>query len=83
MSDLKPCPFCGSYNLDYSRKAIQCDSGTNVRFHAAIYCRKCNAYGRRVLTEKAYVRDYAAKSRIVFGLKEKAIEAWNRRAKDD
>ena len=80
MADLKPCPFCGSYDTHYSQKRVQCDYGTNARYHAAVYCRKCNAYGRRVLSEKADSRDYAAMRRVTDGLREKAIEAWNRRA---
>jgi len=77
---LKPCPFCGGLDLDYSQKRVQCDHGRNTRFHSAVYCRKCNAYGRRVLSEKAWSRDYEALKRITVGLREKAIEAWNRRA---
>ena len=80
MAELKPCPFCGGYDTDYSQKRVQCDYGSNARYQAAVYCRKCNAYGRRVLSEKAYVRDYAALQRVTEGLRERAIEAWNRRA---
>lgn len=77
---LKPCPFCGSDKLGYSEKRVQCDHGRKVRHHGAIYCRKCNAYGRRVLSNKAGAYDYAAIGKAVEGLREKAIEAWNRRA---
>ena len=77
--ELKPCPFCGGEKLDYSEKRVYCDSSTNVYYHAAIYCRKCHAYGRRVLSEKAWCRDYTAQQALLNGLREKAIEAWNRR----
>ena len=80
MVELKPCPFCGSYDTAYSQKRAQCDYGSKARYHAAVYCRKCNAYGRRVLSEVACARDYAAMSRVTDGLREKAVEAWNRRA---
>ena len=82
MAEVKPCPFCGGYDTDYSQKRVQCDYGANARYHAAIYCRRCNAYGRRVLSEKAHSRDYSAVCRVADGLREKAIEAWNRRADD-
>ena len=79
---LKPCPFCGSVCLDYSEKSVHRDHGTAIVLHATVYCRKCHAYGRRVLSEKAKSRDYAACRKLSDGLREKAIDAWNRRADD-
>ena len=82
MAELKPCPFCGGYDTDYSQKRVQCDYGRKARYQGAIYCRKCNAYGRRVLSEKMIAGDYYGRSKVTDGLRKKAIEAWNRRAED-
>jgi Lar family restriction alleviation protein len=74
MAKLKPCPFCGGENIDFSMKT------TNSGYHATMYCRKCHCYGARVLvhpTERTWdgIRRNAS-------YKGKAIEAWNRRADD-
>lgn len=73
---MKPCPFCNSDKLDFSKKvATSIYTGTYVR--ACIYCKNCNTYGPRVNSESTdgyYKRDidYVA-------LRKKAEEAWDKR----
>lgn len=79
MSELKPCPFCGSKDIRFSAKT------TTIRFerayHFAMYCRKCNCYGARVLWKhdgKIYRGDIGENEEF----KKWAAEAWNRRVSD-
>lgn len=76
MSRLKPCPFCGSNNIDYSIKT--CGS-RRKQYHVAMYCKECNCYGKRTLiklTEEEY-RRYDVENNEKY--KELAIKAWNTR----
>ena len=78
MAELKPCPFCGGTKLGFSSKTVSRDCNTSHLFHGAIYCKNCNAYGARVLSEK--VKNSYPMQRVDFdGLESRAIEAWNRR----
>lgn len=82
MAELKPCPFCGGTKLGFSSKIVSRDYNTSYLYHGAIYCKSCNTYGARVLSEK--VKCAYPSHRIDFdSLESRAIEAWNRRAEDD
>ena len=76
LNQLKPCPFCGSKELDYSFKVSSRRGGTSD-YHCSIFCKKCHCYGKRVLVHIdsryrfAIENDERAK-----GL---AMQAWNNR----
>ena len=79
--ELKPCPFCGSTKLGFSSKTVARKYGSCRAYHGAIYCKKCNTYGARVLSET--VKNIYPMPYVDFdGLEVLAIEAWNRRAED-
>ena len=80
--NLKPCPFCGGTKLDFSSKTASRDFGTSKVYHGAIYCKTCNAYGTRVLSEKVKANVYPSPKVDFDSLEQRAIEAWNRRAED-
>lgn len=48
--ELKPCPFCGSTKLDISSKTVTGALVNGRKYRIAVYCKKCNAYGPRVVT---------------------------------
>ena len=83
MAELKPCPFCGSTDLEISSKCVQRDYGTEIQYQVCVYCKKCNAYGTRVLTEKVKKNVYPQPFIDFAKAKEKAIEVWNRRVDND
>ena len=80
MNELKPCPFCGGQDLDYSEKRVQRDHGTQVQYQATIYCKRCHTYGPRILSRRVIWHNYVAVNASLIGLRELAEEAWNRRA---
>ena len=75
---LKPCPFCGSTDLDYSLKV---KGHFEIWYHAVIYCKKCRTYGPRTVTPKKKYSDYSGRVDIENNdeYKMKAAEAWNKR----
>lgn len=73
MSKLKPCPFCGSENIDISDKTTTI--GIKRKRHVACYCKDCHCYGPRLICKE----DGLYSNRSVDGSKEKAIKAWNKR----
>lgn len=81
MINLKPCPFCGSTNLDYS---IKIKGHFEIYYHAVIYCKNCRTYGPRVITQKVKHADYTGRDAIETDIeyKEKAIQAWNKRSSE-
>lgn len=77
-SNLKPCPFCGGTNLGFSSKTVARKYGSCRAYHGAIYCKKCNAYGARVLSET--IKNVYPMPDVDFDeLERRAVEAWNRR----
>ena len=81
MAELKPCPFCGGEKMGVSEKSVSRDYNTAVQYQVAVYCKGCNTYGPRVLTEK--IKCVVYPKRFDFDkAREEATEAWNRRAED-
>lgn len=89
MNKPKPCPFCGSENLDISSKTACGALMDNRIYRVAVYCKKCNAYGPRVVVnckdipeqeiEEKYDQ-YLDRSSLYGAIaKNKAIEKWNDR----
>lgn len=50
------------------------------QYHVAVYCKNCNTYGPRVLTEKVKSNVYPSPFVDFEKAENKAIDAWNRRA---
>ena len=71
---LKPCPFCGSNNIDYSIKT--CGSYRR-QYHVAMYCKECNCYGKRTLIKPTETARWEIEKNESY--KELAIAAWNTR----
>ena len=80
-TELKPCPFCCSTRLGFSSKTVARKYGSHRAYHGAIYCKNCNAYGARVLSET--IKNVYPMQDVDFdSLEIRAIEAWNRRPED-
>ena len=71
---LKPCPFCGSNNIDYSIKTCGSYRG---QYHIAMYCKECNCYGKRTLIKPIETTRLEIEKNESY--KELAIVAWNTR----
>ena len=71
---LKPCPFCGSNNIDYSIKT--CGSYKR-QYHISMYCKECNCYGKRTLIKPIETTRWEIEKNESY--KELAIAAWNTR----
>ena len=75
---LKPCPFCGSYYIDYSIKT--CGS-FRKQYHVAMYCKECNCYGKRTLIKPTETGRWEIERNEEY--KKLAIEGWNTRSVTD
>lgn len=69
--EIKPCPFCGSENIDYSIKT------TNGGYHMSMYCKECHCYGARVLIKHFENGRFLIERNETY--KELAIKEWNTR----
>lgn len=76
LNSLKPCPFCGSKNLGFSLKVFSRQRYKTL-YHACIFCKSCNCYGRRTIISTDN-RSLSDADKI--DAEEKAIELWNKRA---
>ena len=74
MSELKPCPFCGSTSLKIESKHNGTHYWTGTR-SATVRCNKCHARGGTASC-KVEIGKYSADEVT----KSQAIDAWNRRA---
>lgn len=75
ISNLKPCPFCGSTKLDISCKTATGALVNGRIYRTSVYCKNCNTYGPR-----ATVRD--PEDSYKFSTKDaeaEAIRLWNNR----
>lgn len=94
MAELKPCPFCGGTKLKVESKSVldgYIDDICRVeRMTYSVRCNSCHARGgvaggrvinsfRLTMAEK----DLPEWATTDTKLKEKAIEAWNRRANNE
>ena len=75
--ELKPRPFCGSTNLDFSSKVFG-KKRFESSFHVCIYCKSCNCYGRRLIVNTNNTILTAEEKEEA---EKKAIKLWNERAK--
>lgn len=75
-NQLKPCPFCGGKNIDYSIKVTSRKRDT-ANYHVCMYCKDCNCYGKRVLVHA----DNICRKNIENNMKFRKIaeDAWNHR----
>ena len=90
-SELKPCPFCGSTKLKIESKTRFAGyTGIDARVEQDTYsvrCNVCHARGGATSGKviKSHMDIYSCKmpqwATTSDALKEKAIEAWNRRAR--
>lgn len=83
MAELKPCPFCGSVKLKLDSKKINrprfLEAGKWEDGHtSSIRCKRCHARGPTVTV---WVPRHTICG-ILELIKDKAEEAWNRRAED-
>lgn len=75
MSELKPCPFCGSEDIRFSNKT----TSAGRKRHVAMFCNNCNCYGQRTILNMANDKKWlSSKEREHFGLSD-AVDAWNNR----
>ena len=74
MTELKPCPFCGSNNIDYSIKTCSSYRG---QYYIAMYCKECNCYGKRTLIKPIETTRLEIEKNESY--KELAIAEWNTR----
>lgn len=85
MSELKPCPFCGGKAsvMDNANEEVSYGAfGYGTRGYPTwyrCYCTECGAAGEPVRIEKGGENNTFYEKYT----KEKAIEAWNRRANDE
>ena len=77
LSGLEPCPFCGSYNLDFSLRVFG-RQRLKSSFHACIHCIDCNCYGRRLIVHSSNnnLTDKEKEDALM-----KASELWNNRVR--
>lgn len=69
MSEIKPCPFCGS-SAKLAEKSKTYYKG-ELTYNTYVYCPNCDARGRRAILSHFPTNGKA---------REHAIEAWNKRA---
>ena len=89
MSELKPCPFCGSVKTNLKRKRTKAGyTGIDALVHQVTYSVRCNVcharggvHGGKVIASRLDVyRDNLPEwATTCEALKKEAIEAWNRR----
>lgn len=73
MVKVNPCPFCKSKRIGYSLKI---HGHFDKVFHAAMYCKDCNAYGPRVLIHPGDKDRYEIQINKLY--QEMAINLWNK-----
>ena len=85
MDELKPCPFCGGKGHISTREiryiGQNCYGAKKIRTGAQVICGRCKARGSLFVDAVIYI-NWADEQKAINPLKEKAIEAWNRRRTD-
>lgn len=85
MIELKPCPFCGKTDkLDFSHHQANNRKTRYGRYDAAIYCRRCGAYGPKIKSEDLAlpgcdIRNENVTITFKERMREAALNLWNRR----
>lgn len=82
MSELKPCPFCGSTKLKIDSKSKTVSYRHVDIFTASVRCNVCHARGGTASGECGWYYFGSPKSEKLTTLAEieqRAIDAWNRR----
>ena len=76
MSDLKPCPFCGN-EVEVEKIPLWYGNGHGYKdcYEFKIRCKKCGCRVDQPKNDSVYRSEEEAKKN--------AIEAWNRRVKDE
>jgi Lar family restriction alleviation protein len=80
MDKLKPCPFCGGKAVFMTKQNNS--SHTCVSFSFAIECSKCHTRPPKASDNVAFGLSSTGEIVTIDDGREKAIEAWNRRAAD-
>lgn len=86
MTDLKPCPFCGSTKLKIERKRSRNVGRTEMHTYS-VRCNVCHARGStvsgRIMSDPWALCSQTSEWFMTDEmLEEKAVEAWNRRAEN-
>ena len=79
--ELKPCPFCGGV-AQFAQTAYGTDSGA-CSMHFQIRCKTCEASAPNGNGALRVALNRDGTIRIITDEREKAVEAWNRRAGND
>ena len=82
MTELKPCPFCGSKAYFERWSSGKNESGA-ATYSFYIRCEKCGLYFPKTAFSVLVEITNELKVSADFSEAEKAIEAWNRRANND
>ena len=80
MSDLKPCPFCGE-KAQFEQRGYGTTDLASVRLGFSVRCKKCGAYAPHADGHISINLSVTGELNIWEDDRNKAIEAWNRRAK--
>lgn len=84
--ELKPCPFCGGKGHLSSREIRYIGQNyfgaKKIKIGVQIICGRCKARGG-VATGEVIYASYQEQRKSIEPLEHTAIEAWNRRAKDE
>jgi triosephosphate isomerase len=79
MADLKPCPFCGVVPHFKHLSNIMRDTSKSVEF--AVYCQGCGIqFPGKFTFEIAFELESESGIKVICDERDKAAEAWNRRA---
>lgn len=87
MTELKPCPFCGSKptlthnDLKLTRSGESIDG--DIITYWSVRCNNCGVEKSGYLSEYFFTHEETLKIRENYNGKAKVIEAWNRRTEND
>lgn len=79
----KECPFCGGNKIRFTHTLKKTAGGCSGVQVCAFHCVICGASGRAVRSIEYDYRNEAPNARGMLELKERALDAWNRRASEE